>query len=343
MDVDIAVIGAGPAGCAAAIAAVQSGLSVLIIAGINSRHRATNIIPEPSESIHPGVLSLLEQLQATQAVHLASQGVYEGTQSGHLLSPLGHDADGKPWLGHHINRPRFDACLLDAAILQGAGILQQDLVSGFLLQDDCVVGVTTKSGKEISCKYVIDASGFKRLGGKKIQFEETFYSLPLTACTGITENIDPGHRLFKTPFTQFIPNAAGWTWLAPEPPNTCTWTRLSVKSQHAIEVPPELQNFTNSTPIKAANCRWRIFRPVCKEGIVLCGDAAAILDPAAGQGILNALLAGIKAAKTIASCIEDPAGESFYLAEYDDWYFQYFHEKVQKLKTYYAELGIDVF
>ncbi len=343
MDVDIVIIGAGPAGCAAAIVAVQSGLSALIIAGKNTRHDSANLTIQPSESIHPGVLSLLELLQAGPAIAAASVGVYEGVQTGETLAPLGSSADGDPWLGNHIHRHRFDKALLDAALLQGAGILQPEMVSDLLLQDDCVVGIKTMSGNQITCKYVIDASGYMRFGGKKLQFEEAFDSLPLTAWTGVTENIPPDHFLYSNRFTRFIPNPGGWTWLAPESGGRCTWTMLSAKGKQSVEPPGELTAFTNQGKIKAANCRWRIFRPVCKEGIILCGDAAAIVDPAAGQGILNALLSGMTASKTVVSCISDPDQEPIYLAEYDNWFFQYYQDRVQKLKTHYADLGIAVF
>lgn len=343
MDVDTVIIGAGPAGSAAAISCIQAGLSVVIVAGKNNRHNPTDHTIQPSESIHPGVLSLLEQLQAEDVVTLAAEGVYDGVQTGEIFSALGSQDNGEPWPGYHINRQRFDAALLNAAVAQGAGTMHDERVSDFIIHDDCVVGIRTKAGKEITCKYTIDASGYKRFGGKKLQFKELFYSLPLTACSGVTENIDPHHRLFENRFTQFIPNPGGWTWLAPEPPNKCTWTKLSAKGQQALTVPGELEAFTNNGNIQAANCRWRIFRPVCKEGIILCGDAAAILDPAAGQGILNALLSGIKAAQTLMSCIAEPDQEAFHLAAYDDWFFQYYHDKAKKLQQHYADLEIDVF
>ncbi|HZV70769.1 MAG TPA: hypothetical protein VFG10_14540 [Saprospiraceae bacterium] len=89
--------------------------------------------------------------------------------------------------------------------------------------------------------------------------------------------------------------------------------------------------------------RWRLFRPVCSEGLVLCGDAAGILDPAAGQGIFNALMSGMQAANTIVKCIANPNLAAFHLAQYDDWFVKQFEMKVKQLRLYYEEHGITVF
>ena len=86
--------------------------------------------------------------------------------------------------------------------------------------------------------------------------------------------------------------------------------------------------------------RWRLYRPVCKEGVVLCGDAAGILDPAAGQGILNALWSGMIAANAVVSCLQQPELEAFNLARYDDWFVRQYEEKAAILKSYYEEHGI---
>ena len=86
-----------------------------------------------------------------------------------------------------------------------------------------------------------------------------------------------------------------------------------------------------------------MFRPVCKEGILLCGDAAGIIDPAAGQGILNALVSATMVAKTIHECLTRPEFEALYLAKYDDWYISDYEAKVELLKHFYAEHGVGVF
>jgi len=197
-----------------------------------------------------------------------------------------------------------------------------------------VVGIKTGTN-EWRAKYVIDASGKQGMAGKKLKWKRQFYSPPLICWTGISK-CDTSFP-FDVQAAHFIPGDQQWTWLAPHPPDYCAWTRLAMKGEKALGPPNELKDCTTVGEIQFANMRWRMFRPVCSEGILLCGDAAGILDPAAGQGIFNALWSGIVAANAVVACINDPDLASFHLARYDDWFVQHFEGKVAQLKEYYRE------
>src|SRR5689334_22676473 len=120
-EADVVVLGAGPAGSAAAITAAAAGLSVVVI----ERERFPR--PAPGESLHPGVQPLLRQLGVEDEV-LAQRFL---RHPGHLLrwggperfERFGADADG-PWLGFQAWRPAFDQILLDRARSLGATVLQ---------------------------------------------------------------------------------------------------------------------------------------------------------------------------------------------------------------------------
>ncbi len=333
---DVIVIGSGPAGLSAAITCVQNDLSVLLISNIINSNKI-----RPAESVHPGILTILTSLKAESSIRQSTIGKYQGIRTSNIVTNLGSDENGI-WFGYHINRTIFDETLLQSAIQQNVNTLD-NVVSELVIDDNCVIGVITNSGSQILSKYVIDATGFKRFGGKKMKFRELFISPPLISWTGISTAIEAENLMFKEANTNFIPNRNGWTWIAPTPPNDCTWTVLSTKGKQFFLKPNILKNYPLKGNIRKSNMRWRLFRPLCKEGIILCGDAAGIIDPAAGQGILNALYSGIKAANTIISCLTNSDNESFYLAEYDNWFYSLFIEKTNKLKSYYIEHGIEIF
>ncbi len=116
---------------------------------------------------------------------------------------------------------------------------------------------------------------------------------------------------------------------------------LQIKKGEKSFLPPdELQDCATVGKIKVSNRRWRLYRPACKEGVVLYGDAAGILDPAAGQGIFNALWSGNVAAQAVVSCLRQPELEAIHLARYDEWFMEQYEEKVEKLRSYYEEHGI---
>ena len=115
-----------------------------------------------------------------------------------------------------------------------------------------------------------------------------------------------------------------------------------MKGDKSLSPPDELSGCTTIGKIQFANMRWRLYRPLCSEGIILCGDAAGILDPAAGQGIFNALYSGIIAANTVVTCLNEPDLASFHLASYDNWFVEQFEMKVKQLEEYYNEHGIEM-
>jgi flavin-dependent dehydrogenase len=130
--------------------------------------------------------------------------------------------------------------------------------------------------------------------------------------------------------------------LAPHFDEYFTWTSLTTTHQQKPQMPALLNEFQQHGKIYSANMRWRIFRPLCTEGLILTGDAAAVIDPAAGQGILNALWSGIYAGKTAVSCMAHPSYENIYLASYDQWFLEQYETKVFQLRKLYSQHGIQI-
>ena len=291
------------------------------------------------ESIHPGVSSLLKKISAAGAELSATRALYSGIYSGGNYTPLGEDENG-PWQGMHIDRRIFDTHLVTAIKSVGVVVQFNEKVESLLLKGNRVVGIKTASA-EIIATYTIDASGKKGFAGKQLNFKRRFFSPLLHCWTGVSRY--KGSFPLDTEAAHFIPGVDGWTWLAPQPPEHCAWTRLSLKSDKSLAPPDVLKDGNVVGKIQFANMRWRMFRPVCTEGIVLCGDAAGILDPAAGQGIFNALWSGIEAANAVVRCLQQPNYEAVHLAQYDDWFLQQFEMKVGKLRAYYEEQSLNIF
>ncbi len=337
-EYEVAVIGGGPAGCAAAITAARQGLSVIIIGG----EERTSKKDRPCESVHPGIATLLTQLHASGALDRASTGAFEGIETNGIVAPFGFDAMGQ-WLGHHLDRTIFDKSLLAAAKDKGISVLTGETAKTLLTTEGWVYGLITTGEKEIISKYVIDASGYRRFAGRQLRFKERYYSPPLVAWTGVSLVTDATDPLLSGNYARLIPEPNGWTWLATGKDGRYNWTRLSIKGEKNFEPPRLLSNYPVITAIRTANMRWRIYRPLCQEGVLLCGDAAGILDPASGQGLLQALYSGIMAGQTVVDCLRNIDEESLILARYDNWFLTQFEKKAGMLKTHYAEQRIKIF
>jgi flavin-dependent dehydrogenase len=345
MFFDVVVIGSGPAGCAAAISCMQRGLHTLVLtktkwrreAGMPSARRA-------SESIHPGILGMLERLQAADSLALSVRARYEGIQVGNQVNPLNPGNPADPWEGYHIDRHLFDHALLSSALRQGVSLMDGERLSNLEPADGRVAWIVTASGIRVKCRYLVDASGHRRIAGRLLQFREEACSPVLVAWTGVSvlDGNQPAGPVLPGS-ARFMPEPDGWSWIAADSGTQCSWTRLARKGRIQFPPPAALAHWQATGQVAVSNRQWSVFRPVCSEGVLLCGDAAGVLDPAAGQGILMALVSGIKAAETIALNLSYPQQEAVNLALYDRWFLQQFYSKADALKRYYRELGIGIF
>src|SRR5437868_13758637 len=115
MFFDVVIIGSGPAGSAAALACVRNGLTVsMISARFLDAIEYLNDLEQASESVHPGVETLLKQLDAADCLQSASRGIYTGVQSAQQLKQFSPN-ENERWEVHHISRKRFDFALMNMA------------------------------------------------------------------------------------------------------------------------------------------------------------------------------------------------------------------------------------
>lgn len=335
--IDVIVIGDGAAGIAAALFCLQKGLKTVLIGDSNLKQKGKSK-QYTVESIHPGVLTLLSHLKIDldfTTVKLGSYSYISNREERKSLNPYTEEI----WEGFHISKAHFINHLKNEARNQNLSILQET-IEKLIVENGRIVGVKTKTGIDVYSKYTIDASGNKRIFGKRMNFYEKSYSPTLVVWTGISFISECDFKESQNAY--FIPNKNGWTWIAQLENKSFYWTKLSSKKKADFLVPTELAKSYQTKISKVANMRWRIFRPLCIEGGILCGDAACLIDPAAGQGILNALSSGIKAGQTAVSCIQNSQYENIILAEYDSWCLNQFEQKVNQLKEYYKSEGINV-
>lgn len=326
---DLIILGSGPAGVAAALTARKAHLNVLVI---SKEPESSTDQFTPLQSIHPGVVSLLEGLGLGEAVYNSSRNTFTAIQVNGSSNELG-PADQK-WHGHHMERTEFDR-LLWSALNQNAIPIMPEV---FLQLSEKSNGLKVKTTKNTYfTRYLIDATGHKRKTKAFLNLSETSITKPMTCWTGVSE-LDKIPQ--NTLNTSFISDSTGWTWIAPENNRRFTWTQLKSEKQQSY-LPP-LSGSRLISEVTAHDVRWRISRPVCKLRTLLCGDAAGVLDPAAGQGILTALTSGIMAARTVASCVNKPGLENYFFFNYDQWFLGQHEQMVNQLSRHYDQMNINV-
>jgi FAD dependent oxidoreductase len=141
---DLLIIGAGPAGCAAAIQARRAGLSVGVI---ETRERAR---AAPGETLHPGVEPLFDRLGIRESVLKAGfhrhRGVWIAWGRPLQFEPYGWDETGA-WLGFQADRKLLQGILLDAVRHAGAKLEQGATAGELIVEMGRIKGVVASCGR----------------------------------------------------------------------------------------------------------------------------------------------------------------------------------------------------
>lgn len=335
MVTDLAIIGAGPAGCAAAISAAQAGLRVVLVERLSfPRHR-------PGETLPPGVEPLFRQL-----------GVWEEIENAGFIRHSGHWVawDGEPkfsafgrteeelWRGFQAWRPVLDAILLRRAAAVGVKVWQPCAAVSPLMQAGRVFGVVTDRG-EVRARYVVDATGGGGWLARKLGLVVERRSPRLFASYGYIETEQAAEWFLP----ELQSTVAGWMWMAQVLPRVVAWTRLSFGGQRG-GAPSRLAGLPDARRLAvggaSADVTWRLASNVAGPGHFIAGDAALVLDPTSSHGVLRALMSGMMAAHLSAQVCRDELAEESAVTAYASWVRAWFEHDADKLESFYSHLAI---
>jgi flavin-dependent dehydrogenase len=325
---DVVVVGGGPAGAAAAITAAAAGLSVVLLeAGNGSR-------PRPGETLHPGVEVVLRELGAAEAlaarpwVRHAGHWVEWGGPP--RFDAFGGDAAG-PWYGYQAPRDELDDLLLERAAAAGARVRRGSRAVDLRVTRGRVAGVLTDDG-DLPTGHVIDAGGRRHWSARRLAAPVDRVSPRLLASWGYLEGRWPARD--AAPLLRA--DDEGWTWTARVGPSTYAWVGLDVTGAGRLRRPPSgASGLTVTRGPFGADVTWRRAAVPAAPGLLLAGDAAAVLDPAAGSGVLRALVTGTVAARAVADVRLGRLPEQHVIAAYRRWLASWFRADVARLVELY--------
>lgn len=302
---DLAVIGGGPAGTSAAITAARLGLDVLLLeAGRFPRHRVCG------EFVSAEALLLLADFLGSNS-QLAS--VPRVSQARAFIDDRVIEFPVVP-AAASISRYELDFALWESAIKAGVLARQQTRVHSWRMVDKAFA--IRMEGKELLVRSVIDASGrWSNLRLKRPQSKQHWIGIK-------------GHFLTSQPtdicdLYFFEGGYCGVQPLGDGRVNAAAMVRADV-ARTLGEVLGLNKNLANrsqrwtpaSDPVSTAPL---IFRPprTNERGAALCGDAAAFLDPFAGDGISMALHSGRLAAQELARYLRGECSLTSAMRSYD--------------------------
>ncbi len=333
IDADVAIIGGGPAGSAAAIACATRGLRVVLL----ERSRFTQ--ERPGETMHPGVEPLLGQLGLAGAlasvIGARHPGIWIEWGGPRRFEAFGADADG-PWSGFQLRRTEFDSLLLARARVLGVEVRQPCAVTGVLADG---AGLLTVDGP-LAVRMVIDASGRARWLGRALGVASVARSPQLIARYGYVTGTCP----VRDDAPAMVGDESGWTWTAQVRPGVYQWTRLTFKAPPDRDwLPLELRDLTPMSASRGADVTWRSSAEAARPGWFQVGDAAATLDPTSSHGVLKALMSGMMAGHLSAAVLHGRAPADEAACAYHAWLTGWFEADVARLAGFYRDVGVGLF
>lgn len=349
---DVIVAGAGPAGCAAAIALKQSGIDVCII------DRKSDETRKVGESLPGASIRLLNRLGIHNLETFLNAGDYKkclanasswGNEEWIYQSGMANPEGG----GFHINRTAFDEALRKKAGDLGI-LIYNALVDHINFADDSentsnfTIELKQQEQteiKEIKTKWIIDATGRKASIRRKFGLERDKIDEQMAATNWIKApqtDIDHATRIKSV--------ADGWwyTSLLPDQSRVISFQSLpeTIAKLHKNQeefftkfneacLLPYIANKNLSIQSKAIDAGTINPGIVTAKGLLCVGDAALSFDPLSSQGIFFALYSGIKATESILKCISSDDLQEEILADYQSIIERVFIENQKSRKYFY--------
>jgi len=331
-EYDVAIVGAGPAGTACALALRGSGLRVVLL------DKATFPRDKICGDAVPGhALKALQQLDPAYTEALWQLQPRDDVRRSRLVAPSGRSFY-MYWKLPTFNSPRldFDAALL-ALVRQHTTteIWENAALKNVAITTDCAQ-LALASGQVLTARLVVGCDGAQSVVGRRLLPEPRLARAH--HCAGVRayfENV-AGSESGTTEFFFSRSHLAGYLWLFPVGAgryNVGLGMLSELVAQHKIDLRQLLLHNLATHPALAGRfAQARQLGPVRGFGLpigggrqraasgarfLLCGDAASLIDPLQGHGIDLAIRSGILAAHQVKQCVAQQDFSADFMRQYD--------------------------
>ena len=319
-DVDVLIVGGGPAGLAAAEAAASRGARVLVL-------ERQNEIGYPVHTSGGRWVSDMQALGIPQHLYHPVSKVY--FVSPHREVPLIYD----PPVACVMDVRGVYQHLAGRAVAAGASIRVRHTVEQTLLENGRVPGVTAKNhvGERVTLRaaVTIDASGFSRHIGVRTDMGQAFHRYGYGAEYDLYAPHYPQDELYLIMGSRFAPRGYAWAF-----PRGNGRVRLGVGVLHpdsdddarsyldsiARDLPQLRDPLRDASPIEYHTGLFPSEGPLAsfsRAGLLLAGDSGGHGSTLVGEGIRFAIYAGQMAGAVAAEAVKAEDTSATFLARFD--------------------------
>ncbi len=311
MDRDAVVVGAGPAGCAAAILLARGGLRVMLL-----EKSAASPPKVCGEYLSPGCLPILDRLGVRASLEergarpLVGMRIHGPDGAGPVdafYPPLAGPSRAPAW-GLSVRREVLDPLLLDLARECGAEFVPGFQASDLLCDGGAVRGVEGRLNgrlERLSARFVVGADGRASVVARRLGEVRRHLRLDKMARVGYFTGIERPEDL-----GEIFVGAGAYAILNPVGPGL---TNIGLVADRLVvdrgagaavgdpgrflsdaaavhcALPARLASAVAAAPVRALGPLAVRARRLGAFGALLAGDAAGFLDPFTGEGLYGAL------------------------------------------------------
>lgn len=290
-DFDLIVVGAGPAGCAAAFTAAKLGISVLLL----EEHPKIGIPLACAEGLSRSTIKGYLEIKREWISQELSGSIVRGPDGDEFKIEY-------PNVGWVLNRRVFDPALAKMAVAHGTVLKTSSKATG--IEGNEVVVNESGTKRRYKFKFLIGADGVASHVGRWMGIDTRLDLNEIEVCAEyLIEDIDIAPQYTYLIFgEEYAPG--GYAWIFP-------------KSSSSANIGLGIAPIRTKKPAKYFLDRWvkkefpsgeikeRIFggvpAKVLKEfsgrNFFLIGDAARFTDPLSGAGIANGVKSGVIAGR----------------------------------------------
>jgi digeranylgeranylglycerophospholipid reductase len=323
-SVDVLVVGGGPGGLVAAREVAADGrFDVLLV----ERDRAVGSPVRCGEGVGSrGLGEFLDPVGASWVSRRISRVVFwapDGTSV-----PVAHGD-----VGYILDRTRFEPVLAADAAAAGAEIRLGTEVTGLRRDGPCWLAEVRGPGGayQVRARIVIGADGVESMVGRWAGLDTRVPARDMESCAQyVLGNVDVDDEAIVLHFGESVA-PGGYAWVFPKGDRTAN-VGLGVVTVHARKSAPGktavgyLDDYVRGifpTAVKTARTVGGVIvhttvKHAVADGIMLCGDAAHMINPLSGAGIVNAMKAGRLAGETATAALEAADTSAGRLSSYQE-------------------------